>query len=142
MSFLTPLGLLLGGLAIPLTALYFVRLRRRRVQVTKFIVVHASKRSRQLATPFQRFRRHWLYWLQLLCLLLLALVLGRLSVPSTSTPGDTLVIVLDTTASMGATDVAPNRFEVARKEALDAINRLLKWRSDDLERGAPSDGRA
>ena len=44
--------------------------------------------------------------------------------PSTSTPGDTLVIVLDTTASMGATDVAPNRFEVARKEALDAINRL------------------
>ena len=55
MSFLTPLGLLLGGLAIPLTALYFVRLRRRRVQVPSLLLWHASKRSRQLRHRFNVF---------------------------------------------------------------------------------------
>ena len=66
-----------------------------RVTVPTLMMWHASSRSRQLATPFQRFRRHWLFWLQLLCLLLLALALGRLSLNSPKMPGKSLVLILD-----------------------------------------------
>jgi hypothetical protein len=124
MNFLAPMGLLLGGLSLPLAALYFVRLNRRKVKVSSLLLWRSAKRSRQLATPFERFRRHWLFWLQLLCLLLLTLALGRLSLQSPTMPGSTLVIIIDSSASMGSTDVSPSRFDVAKAEATLAIERL------------------
>ena len=56
MHFLTPMGLLLGLLSVPLVALYFLRLRRRKVRVSSLLPWHAVKRSEHLASPFQRFR--------------------------------------------------------------------------------------
>lgn len=124
MNVLAPLGLLLAALSIPLAALYFVRLRRRQVTVSSLLLWKSAQRSRQLATPFERFRRHWLFWLQLLCFLLLALALARFSLKSSSLPGSTLVVILDSSASMAATDVSPSRFEVAKAQGIKAIDHL------------------
>jgi len=70
---LSPAGLALGALAGPLIALYFLRIRRRRVRVSSLLPWHALQKSERLASPFQRFRRHLLLLLQLLALLLLTL---------------------------------------------------------------------
>lgn len=124
MSFLAPMGLLLGLLALPLAALYFLRLRRRRVRVASLMLWHAARRSEQLASPFQRFRRHLLLWLQLLILALLVLAFARPYVTTEAQQARSVVLLLDTSASMGATDVAPTRFEHARAEAQAILDGL------------------
>ena len=65
----------LGLLAIPLIALYMLRVRRRRVRVSSLLPWHAVKQSERLASPLHRFRRHLLLWLQLAMLALLVFAL-------------------------------------------------------------------
>jgi len=113
MSFLAPLGLLLGLLGIPLAALYFLKFRRRRVEVPSVLLWQAFARSEQLATPFQRFRRNLLLLLQLLLLALLVLAFARPFTEAEVARFRSVVLVVDTTASMGATDVSPSRLAVA-----------------------------
>jgi Ca-activated chloride channel family protein len=124
MHFLTPMGLLLGLLAAPLVALYFLRLRRRKVLVSSLLPWHAAKRSEQLASPFQRFRRNLLLLLQLALLLLLVLAAARPFVPSSQLASRSVVLVVDSSASMGATDGAPRRIDQALAEARALIDGL------------------
>lgn len=67
--------------------------------------------------PWQRLEKQWLLWLQLAAAALLALgaagpvaYLGR--------PSPSLIVLLDASASMQATDVAPSRFDRAKDEVL------------------------
>ena len=127
MSFLAPFGLLLGLLAVPLAALYFLRLRRRKVAVSSLMLWHAVRRSEQLASPFQRFRRNLLLLLQLLALLLLVLAFARPYLQTEARLARAVVLVLDTSASMGATDgsaAGDTRFDQARAEARALLDEL------------------
>jgi len=124
MSFLAPLGLLLGLLAVPLVALYFLRLRRRKVPVSSLMLWHAVRRSEQLASPFQRFRRNLLLWLQLLALLLLVAAFARPYLQTEVRQARSVVLVIDTSASMGATDGQPTRFDQAVSEARALLDEL------------------
>ena len=124
MSFLAPFGLLLGLLAVPLAALYFLRLRRRKVPVSSLMLWHAVRRSEQLASPFQRFKRNLLLLLQLLALLLLVLAFARPFLETEAALARAVVLVIDTSASMGATDGAPTRFDQARQEAAAILEEL------------------
>lgn len=124
MSFLAPFGLLLGALSVPLAALYFLRLRRRRVTLPSLLLWHQFQKSQQLATPFQKFRRNLLLLLQLLLLLALTLALARPFLQSDAAPSQSVVLVLDTSASMLATDVEPTRIEAAKAHATQLVERL------------------
>ena len=124
MTFIAPLGLALSALALPLLALYFVKLRRKRVKVPSILLWEQFKRSQQLATPFQRFRKHLLLLLQLLLLALLVLAFARPYLEANVAVNRTVVIVLDTSASMGATDVAPSRMGAALEEAERIVTAL------------------
>ena len=105
MSLLAPLGLLLGLLAIPLLGLYFLKIRRRRVTVPSLLLWEELVRAERLARPFDRFRRNILLWLQLLLLLLVTLAFARPAIFGTGSTGRSVVLVIDTSASMAATDV-------------------------------------
>ena len=106
MSFLAPWGLLLGALAAPLVALYFLKLRRKRVEVPSVLLWQAFQKSERLATPFQRFRNNLLLWLQLLALALLVLAFARPYLQTDVPVARSVVLVVDTSASMGATSSA------------------------------------
>ncbi len=121
---LFPAGLALGALAVPLVALYFLKLRRRRVVVPSLLPWHALRRSERLMSPFQRLRRHLLMFVQLLALLLLVLAFARPYLEGGATDARSLVIVVDTTASMGADDRPPSRFEEARGRARRIVDGL------------------
>ena len=119
MSFLTPLGLLGGLLAIPIVLLYMLRLRRREVPVSSNYLWQQILLDREANTPWQRLRRNLLLLFQLLILAALVFALARpfIVVPSVST-GQT-ALLLDASASMNATDSADgSRFEEARRRAL------------------------
>jgi len=123
-SLLNPAALWLLGLAVPLLALYFLKLRRQKVQVSSVLLWQEFIRSEQLATPFQRFRRNLLLLLQLLLLLLLALALARPFLEGSVSLKRSVVIVMDTSASMQATDVKPSRFASAVDAAGEVVDGL------------------
>jgi hypothetical protein len=123
-SFLTPLSLLLGLLAVPILILYMLKLRRKEVEVSSVMLWQLLLRDREANAPWQRLKRNLLLFLQLLLLALLVLALARpfLNVKTVAT--GTVVVVLDASASMNATDVAPSRFEAARLAVRQLINDL------------------
>lgn len=119
-----PLGLLLGALSAPLLALYFLKLRRRRVLVSSTSLWHAVLREQREATPFEKFRKNLLLLVQLLALALLTFALAQPAVTTPATTASALVLVLDTSASMGARDGSPARIDDARSAARAALDRL------------------
>lgn len=124
MSFLAPLALLFGLLALPILVLYMLKLRRREVEVSSTLLWQMLLRDREANAPWQKLKRNLLLILQLILLALLALALARpfLRVPTVAT--GTVVVLLDASASMNATDVSPSRFESARAAIRQLINGL------------------
>lgn len=122
MSFLTPFGLLLGALSIPLIGLYFLKIRRQRVRVPSLLLWQELAKTQHLATPFEKFRNNLMLLLQLLLLLLLTLAFARPFLEKEFVAGRSIVLVVDTTASMGAKDGKPTRLASAVALAKDAIN--------------------
>ena len=106
MSFLTPLALIGGLLAIPIILLYMLRLRRREVTVSSTFLWQQLLQDQEANTPWQRLRRNLLLLLQLIILALLVFALARpfITVPAVST--GQIAVLLDASASMNATDSA------------------------------------
>ncbi len=126
MSFLTPLALIGGLLAIPVLLLYMLRLRRREVVVSSTFLWQQIVRDNEANTPWQRLRRNLLLLLQLLILAALVFALARpfIIVPAVTT--GQIELLLDASASMNATDM-PNggsRFDEAKRQALGIVDTL------------------
>ncbi len=124
MSFLTPIFLLLGLLAIPIIIMYMLRLRRREVLVSSTLLWQKLLRDREANAPWQKLRRNLLLILQLVILAMLVLALARPFLPVPSIVSGSVVVLLDGSASMFATDVEPTRFEVAKEEVVRLIGDL------------------
>lgn len=124
MSFLTPLFLLLGLLAAPIIIMYMLRLRRREVLVSSTLLWQKLLRDREANAPWQKLRRNLLLLLQLLILAALVLALARPFLPVPSVVSGSVVVLLDGSASMFATDVEPTRFDAAKAEVERLINDL------------------
>ncbi|MBN1956375.1 MAG: BatA and WFA domain-containing protein [Anaerolineae bacterium] len=124
MNLLAPTALVFAALGIPIILLYMLKLRRRDVLVSSTFLWQRLLRDREANAPWQRLRSNLLLLLQLLVLLLLTVALAR---PFLFTPvviqGD-VVILLDRSASMQATDVQPSRFEAARQAAEGIVDDL------------------
>jgi hypothetical protein len=124
MAFLTPVFLALSALAVPVVILYMLKLRRREVEVSSVMLWQMLLRDREANSPWQRLRRNLLLLLQLLLLALLVISLARpfLSVPAFAR--GTLIVLLDASASMTATDAAPTRFDFAKAAIRELIDGL------------------
>jgi Ca-activated chloride channel homolog len=124
MQFLTPLGFALASLAIPIILLYMLKLRRKQVQVSSTFLWQQLLRDQQANAPWQKLKRNLLLILQLLILAALVIALARpaLSVPVVAT--GSVIVLLDASASMNATDVNVSRFEQARNSVNDLIDGL------------------
>ncbi len=117
MIFGTPTALLLGLLALPVTLLYLLRVRTRRVPVSTDMFwtrVFEERPPRSLWKQFRHFKS-WLFQILLLLTLTLAAADPRWSSPADQATFQ--VIILDTSASMQAEDDAGSRFEIARTGA-------------------------
>ncbi len=119
MEWMTPLtGLLAGGIAISgLVILYFLKLRRTEQMISCTLLWKRAVQDLQVNAPFQRLRRNLLLLLQLLALGAMAIALAGPVLSLTRGPGKRMVIVIDRSASMNATDVAPSRLEEAKRQA-------------------------
>jgi Ca-activated chloride channel family protein len=128
MGVLAPLGLGLLALAIPIVALYMLRMRRRPQAVSSTLLWEQAVRDVRANTPWQQLRANLLLLLQLLALLALVVALIRPFWLGATPLGANIVAIVDVSGSMNATDVTPSRLDRAR----DEVRRLI----DDL----PSNG--
>ena len=124
MSFISPLNFLFAALLGAILLLYMLRLKRREKIISSNLLWDAAIRDLQANAPWQKLRSSLLMWLQLALLALLVFALARPAIEVFASGGQTVAIVLDASASMSATDVAPSRFESARAQATQIVNGL------------------
>lgn len=124
MPFTTPLALL-GLLFIPaVIAMYLLKLRRDEAVVPSTLLWTRLLTDVEANAPWQKLRRSLLLLLQLLLVIILALLAARPFVERPAGLARDLVLVVDTSASMGATDVLPDRLSAAKQAAIDALREL------------------
>ena len=124
MGFLAPVALSLAALSVPILAFYMLKLRRREQIVSSTMLWQQVIRDQQANAPWQRLRRNLLLLLQLVILLTLVMALARPYSEISRLVQGNIVVLLDASASMQATDVSPSRFEVARSGAKQLIDSL------------------
>lgn len=120
------LGLLgvFGAAAAAATLLYILKLRRRPVPVVFSPIWQRVLGDRESSRLFSQLKR-WLSLLLQLCLLaLLVLALGDPRLSAGFEQARHLVVLIDASASMQATDVAPTRLDAAKDAARGMITGL------------------
>ena len=129
MNFLSPTSLLLFGLAIPIIALYILRLRRRREPVSTLMFWEELFRERQTTSLFQRLKHLLSLLLQLLFLALLVFAIARPQFAFITKSARQLVLIIDQSASMNAIEdevevEGLTRLASAKESALRTVDGL------------------
>lgn len=123
-----PLAAWLALLALPVVAFYFLKLKRPQVRIPSLALWQQVLNDSRVNSPFQRFKRNLLLWLQLLLLLLLVLAAMQPFVRGGAGRQLHLPILIDVSASMAGRRHAggPTRLEEARGRAAARIERMVR----------------
>lgn len=110
----------------PLIILYFLKLKRPRLEIPSLALWQSVVNDQRVNSPFQRFRRNLLLLLQLilLCLVILALMQPFISAgPETA---ELLPVLIDCSASMSSTVEGSDqtRLDLAKEQAAAMIENL------------------
>lgn len=124
MNFLAPAAFSLAALIPVIIAMYLLKLRRTEREISSVYLWRRMVRDVEANAPWQRLRRNLLLILQLLFLSALIIALARPFQWAEGTAGQAAILILDSSASMGATDVSPNRLEAAKNQARQLVNDL------------------
>src|SRR5580765_4109646 len=124
MNFLAPLAFFFAA-SIPVVVVFYLLKRKRVVKLVPSTLLWQKFLSEtQASAPFQKLRKNWLLILQIILLIFTVLALSRPFFATKAKPAELRVVILDTSASMQATDESPSRFEKARAEALKWVDGL------------------
>ena len=128
MSFLNTLNwwqwLLMAMVPICIISLYFLKLRRQPLVVPSTYLWSRTIEDLHVNSIWQRLRQSLLLLLQLLLLLLAFLAFVRPNWDGTELTGDRFVFLIDTSASMQATDLGKTRLELAKEQAINLIEQM------------------
>jgi Ca-activated chloride channel family protein len=104
--------------------MYLLKLRRDETIVPSTLLWSRLMADVEANAPWQKLRRSLLLLLQLLLVIILALLAARPFLERPSGLARDIVLVIDTSASMAATDVSPNRLTAAKAAAVGALRDL------------------
>jgi hypothetical protein len=117
---------LIAALPPLVVLLYFLKLKRQPLEVPSTFLWHRTIEDLHVNSLWQRLRQNLLLFLQLLLLLLAAVALLRPSWQGSQMTEDRYIFLVDTSASMSATDVSPTRLENVQQQLLEVIDQQLK----------------
>jgi Mg-chelatase subunit ChlD len=115
---------LLAAVPPAIVALYFLKLRRRPLEVPSTYLWRRSIEDLHVNSIWQRLRRNLLLFLQLLAVGAAMIALLRPGWQGTRLSGGRYIFLIDNSASMSATDVAPSRLEIAKQRVLELIDEM------------------
>jgi hypothetical protein len=121
---LAQLATVFGVAGTLVVGLYILKLRRRTVAIPFSPLWQRILRDKEATSLFSKLKRILSLLLQLALLALLVLALGDPRAQAVIIKGRNVVVLVDASASMQATDVAPNRLGVAKDEVLKMIRGL------------------
>jgi hypothetical protein len=102
LTLLSPWGLSLLGLLVPLVVLYILKIKRAKKRVSSTWLWASAKRDLLAKSPFQKLIPHVSLVLQALAIILAALALAQPATRAEEGAGDHLAVVIDVSASMNA----------------------------------------
>ncbi|HEY1379705.1 MAG TPA: VWA domain-containing protein, partial [Gemmataceae bacterium] len=105
-----------------LVLLYFLKLKRKPLAVPSTFLWRKSIEDLHVNSLFQWLRQNVLLLLQLLSVLMLMYGLLAPRFHAAAGHGKHYILMIDNSASMSATDIAPNRLDQAKEEALKEID--------------------
>lgn len=116
--------LVLGLVPPAITALYFLKLRRQPLAVPSTLLWRRTIEDLHVNSFWQRLRQSLLLYLQLLFVMFIILTLLRPHWETQVELSSRVILLIDNSASMSATDVTPTRLEAAKAKALEVVSGL------------------
>ena len=116
------IALVLLLLPILLVILYFLKLKRKPMQVPTTFLWKKSIEDLHVNSLFQWLRNNVLLLLQVLVLLFLIYSVLGVRIHGSTETSRHFILMIDNSASMSVKDVAPNRLEWAKNQALNEID--------------------
>ena len=124
MSLVNPAALLFAALAVPVVVFYILKIRLRRVPVSTLMFWRQIFEEKKPRSIWQRLRHLISLLLQLAFLTMLVLALADPIFRWQQAVARRMVLVVDNSASMNATDVTPTRLAAAKAEGRRWIDGL------------------
>lgn len=124
MNFLAPVGLFFALFLPAVVILYLLKLKRIDTVISSTLLWRKSLEDLKANTPFQKLKRNLLLFLQLLIIALLTLAVARPVLRFGGLQGQSLIVMIDASASMSATDVKPSRLESAKRKAAELVDNM------------------
>jgi hypothetical protein len=121
--------IVMGSVPPAILALYFLKLKRQPLEVPSTYLWSRTIEDLHVNSIWQRLRQSLLLVLQLLLVALLIAACFRPGWRGAQLVGNRFIFLVDTSASMTATDIEPTRLEAAKKQILGSID---KMRSGDV----------
>jgi len=121
---LAQLAAIFGVAGTAVVALYILKLRRRTVAIPFSPLWQKVLKDKEATSLFSKLKRVLSLLLQLVLLALLVFALGDPRAQAVIVKGRNVVVLVDASASMQATDVAPSRLAVAKDEVKAMIRGL------------------
>ncbi len=118
---LLTVGAIAGALVV---VFYILKLKRRPVPVPFSRIWERILRDKEATSLFSQLKRLLSLLLQLLLLALLLLALGDPRAAQNVLEGRNVVVLIDASASMQATDVSPTRLEEGKRRVRDMVRGL------------------
>jgi hypothetical protein len=115
-------GLLLLLVPLLLVLLYFLKLKRKPLQVPSTFLWRKSIDDLRVNSLFQWLRDNVLLLVQLLTVLLLLYGVMAFQVHGRTSTGRHYILLIDSSASMAVQDVGPSRLDEAKQEAVNEID--------------------
>ncbi len=111
---------------IPLIILYFLKLRRPKLEVPSLALWQSVVNDQRVNSPFQKFRRNLLLLLQIILLCLLVMALMQPFLHADADVAEYKPLLIDCSASMAATDEASGktRLELVKEKVREQIDNL------------------
>jgi hypothetical protein len=113
-----------AAFAAAVIVLYILKLKRRPVAVPFSRIWERILRDKEATSLFSQLKRLLSLLLQLALLALLVLALGDPRTAANLVEGRNLIVLVDASASMQATDVAPSRLEAGKKKVIELVRGL------------------
>lgn len=116
------LSLILLLVPVAIILLYFLKLKRKPLSVPSTFLWKKSIEDLHVNALFQWLRQNLLLLLQLLAVACMIYAIMDFKLHGRTQEARYYILLVDNSASMGAIDVAPNRLEWAKREALKEID--------------------
>ncbi len=114
----------LAAVPAAIVALYFLKLKRQPLEVPSTYLWTRSIEDLRVNSLWQRMRQSLLLFLQLLLIALVAIALLRPSWEGERLEKDRYIFLVDNSASMNATDVAPSRLAEAKRRVEQMLDEM------------------